>query len=147
MAPRSAADRKADTLRLLDTEKDAWVATGDRAGQGYLVPLSIWWDGERLTMATQARSRTCRNLADGGTLRLGVGGTRDLVMIDGTVDVHAVGDEAVVAQGFAARHQWDPRDDDGEWVFIRVRPTRVQAWREADEIAGRTIMRDGRWVV
>jgi hypothetical protein len=27
-----------------------------------------------------------------------------------------------------------------------LRPERIQAWREADEIAGRTLMRDGAWL-
>jgi hypothetical protein len=31
-------------------------------------------------------------------------------------------------------------------VFVVLRPRRVQVWREVDEIAGRTIMRDGRWI-
>ena len=26
-------------------------------------------------------------------------------------------------------------------------PERIQAWREANELAGRTLMRGGRWVV
>jgi len=30
---------------------------------------------------------------------------------------------------------------------VLLRPDRVQAWREADEIAGRTIMRAGDWLV
>ena len=32
------------------------------------------------------------------------------------------------------------------WVE-ELRPVRVQAWREADEIAGRDLIRDGRWLV
>jgi hypothetical protein len=28
-----------------------------------------------------------------------------------------------------------------------LRPIRILAWREVNEIAGRTLMRDGRWVV
>jgi hypothetical protein len=32
-------------------------------------------------------------------------------------------------------------------VFLVLRPVRIQAWRESDEIAGRTLMRDGAWVV
>lgn len=147
MAPRSAEQRKADTLGLLVTENDAWVATGDRAGRGHLVPLSFWWHDETLTITTDAGSRTAQNLAGGGSVRLGVGGTRDVVMIEGSVTMHAVADDEAIAEGFAARHFWDPRTEEGHWVFIHVRPTRVQAWREADEIAGRTIMRDSRWIV
>jgi hypothetical protein len=32
-------------------------------------------------------------------------------------------------------------------AHLVLRPERVQAWRESDEIAGRTIMRDGAWLV
>lgn len=40
-----------------------------------------------------------------------------------------------------------PRDLSTRRTFLVLRPVRVQAWREADEIAGRTLMRDGRWLV
>ena len=33
------------------------------------------------------------------------------------------------------------------YVFLVLRPERVQAWRESDEIAGRTLMRRGSWLV
>jgi len=147
VAPRSGAERKADALRLLETDDDAWVATADGSGRPHLVPLSIWWDGERITMATAAGNRTFDNLSTGGAVRLAVGGTRDVVMIDGSAELLPVADDAEVADGFASRHGWDPRDEESDWVFVRVRPNRIQAWREADEIVGRTIMRDGRWVV
>ena len=45
-----------------------------------------------------------------------------------------------------AQADWDPRRDTG-YVFLVLRPVRVQAWREANEIAGRTLMRDGSWLV
>ncbi len=32
-------------------------------------------------------------------------------------------------------------------MFLVLRPVRLQAWREANEIKGRTLMRDGAWVV
>ena len=46
----------------------------------------------------------------------------------------------------AAQADWDPRGSAG-YVYLVLRPDRVQAWREADEIAGRTLMRDGAWLV
>ncbi len=39
-APRSRAQRKADTLTLLSTEVDCWVASADEMGNAHLVPLS-----------------------------------------------------------------------------------------------------------
>lgn len=147
MAPRSAEQRKADALRLLDTEADVWVATAD-GGEPALVPLSLCWDGEVVTMTTAAAAPTARNATSSRRARLAVGSTRDVVMIDGEVEVLPVADAPdSVAAAFVERTGWNPADDDGEWVYLRIRPRRIQAWREADEIDGRTIMRDGSWLV
>jgi hypothetical protein len=37
------------------------------------------------------------------------------------------------------------RCDSVDWIFIRVAPSWVQAWHDADEVAGRTVMVDGAW--
>src|SRR4051812_34195207 len=77
---RSAERRKQDTLRRLEHDEDAWVATADADGRApYLVPLSFLWDGAALLIATPAASPTGRNLATTGTTRLGIGPTRDVV--------------------------------------------------------------------
>lgn len=145
--PRARPARMADTLAMLAAPAvDAWVATASAAGRPHLVPLSLAWVGERVVVAVQAASVTARNLGASGLARLGVGPTRDVVMVDAvlerTVDVHA--DEALGA-GYVAQADWDPRRSTG-YVFLVLRPVRVQAWREADEIAGRDLMRDGRWL-
>lgn len=146
--PRDRATRKADTLAMLATPAiDTWVATASAAGAPHLVPVSLAWVGERVVVAVEASSVTARNLAVSGAARLAVGPTRDVVMVDAvlekTVDV-AVDDELGAA--YAAQADWDPRQDTG-YVFMVLRPVRVQAWREANEIAGRTLMRDGSWLV
>jgi hypothetical protein len=33
------------------------------------------------------------------------------------------------------------------YLYLRVARRRVQAWREADGLAGRDLSRDGRWLV
>ena len=33
------------------------------------------------------------------------------------------------------------------YVYVVLAPERIQAWREANEIAGRTLMRHGKWLV
>lgn len=45
-----------------------------------------------------------------------------------------------------AQADWDPRTSAG-YVYFVLRPERIQAWREADETVGRTLMRDGIWLV
>ena len=43
---RTRQQRKADTLRRLEHDIDAWVATADPgSGTPYMVPLSFLWDG------------------------------------------------------------------------------------------------------
>ena len=84
--PRTPSQRKKDTLNRLEHDTDAWVATADRgSGTPYLVPLSFLWDGTTLLIATPSSSPTSRNLHATGKVRLAIGPTRDLVLIEGSV--------------------------------------------------------------
>ncbi|MGI5380192.1 pyridoxamine 5'-phosphate oxidase family protein [Streptomyces sp. CA-251387] len=146
---RSAEQRKKDTLHRLEHDEDAWVATAEvDGGVPYLVPLSFLWDGSTLLLATPANSPTGRNLRTTGRARLGIGPTRDVVMIEGTVDTLAPSQlPEGEADRFAAKTGFDPRQLRTPYLYFRVRPHRVQAWREADELDGRELMRDGAWLV
>ena len=79
--PRSRARRRRDTEYRLGTDIDVWVASASADGAPYLVPLSFDWDGEAMLMATPTDSPTGRNLATTRTVRVGLGGTRDVIMI------------------------------------------------------------------
>lgn len=148
-APRTPHQRKHDALHRLDHDVDAWVATAAADGTGpHLVPLSFVWDGATLLLATPADSRTARNLTTTGVARLGIGPTRDVVLVEGTVtavEPHDLPEED--AEIFAARAGFDPRELATPYRYFRVLPRRIQAWREADELDGRDLMRDGRWLV
>ena len=54
--PQDIAQRKENVLKKLQTvpgeEKDVWVASASASGDAYLIPLSYYWDGARLTVAT-----------------------------------------------------------------------------------------------
>ena len=147
MAPRSRAERRRDTERRLADDVDLWLASASAGGAPYLVPLSFDWDGEALLVATPSNSPTGRNLAATGAARLALGPTRDVSMIDGDVEVVEL--DALPqdqAERFAARSGFDPRDEPTAYRWFRVTPRRIQAWREADELAGRELMRDGVWL-
>ncbi|MEV5438386.1 pyridoxamine 5'-phosphate oxidase family protein [Streptomyces sp. NPDC052682] len=146
---RTARQRRQDTLRRLEQDVDAWVATaGGEPGTPYLVPLSFLWNGSYLLCATPAASPTGRNLASTGRARVGVGPTRDVVMIDGTVETVPPAElPEQDAERFAAKTGFDPRKLDTPYLYFRIRPQRVQAWREENELQGRELMRDGRWLV
>jgi hypothetical protein len=145
--PRSLIWRRRDTERRLAADVDVWVSSASPDGTPHLVPLSFDWDGTALVLATSADSPTGRNLATTGRARLGLGTTRDVTVIDGAVDVLDLPElPAVRADRFAARTGFDPRVAAGRYRWFSVTPRRVQAWREADELPGRELMRAGRWL-
>ena len=146
-APRPIEQRKSDALARLRDDLDLWVASADEHGEAYLVPLSFHWDGETITVATPHDSRTARNMGRAGTCRIAVGTTRDVVMVDGTVEVVEMGANPDLEEAHALGADFDPRGLTPEYVYLRVTPTRIQAWREANEIPGRDLMRDGEWLV
>jgi hypothetical protein len=144
--PRARAQRRRDTEHRLAHDIDVWVASASADGAPYLVPLSFDWDGEALLLATPTDSPTGRNLAAGRTVRLGLGGTRDVTVIEGDVEVLGI-DTLPQERGdrFAAHTGFDPRGS-STYSWFRVTPRRILAWREANELAGRELMRDGRWL-
>ncbi len=146
-APRSRTQRRQDTEQRLRHDIDLWVASASADGAPYLVPLSFDWDGETVLLSTPSGSPTGRNLAATRTVRLGLGPTRDVVLIDGVVEVLEM-DMLPPAQGdsFAFRSGFDPRTLAERYRWFRVTPRRVQAWREVDELADRELMRDGVWL-
>ena len=146
---RTPGERRRDALNRLEHDVDAWVATADGpGGTPYLVPLSFLWDGDTVLIATASASRTSRNLRATGRVRLGIGPTRDLVLIEGTARALAVDElPAGVGDAFAVKTGFDPRELTDPYTYFRVEPRRLQAWREADELAGRDLVRDGRWLV
>lgn len=147
-APRSASQRRQDTLHRLENDVDLWVATADpNTGLPYLVPLSFSWDGTALLISTPASSPTSRNLQATGRVRLGLGPTRDVVLIEAAVQTCAP-DALPPGAGdrFAEKTGFDPRELRTPYLYFRLTPDLIQAWREANELTGRDLMRDGVWL-
>jgi hypothetical protein len=144
---RTPEQRKLDTLRRLETDVDAWVATADPAtGEPYMVPLSFLWDGAMVLIATAAASATARNLRATGRLRLGLGLTRDVIMIEGTAETLAVAELSTeLGDAFAVKTGFDPRELSAPYLYFRVRPQVIQAWREVNELKDRELMSGGHW--
>jgi len=145
--PRPLAQRRKDTEHRLTNDQDIWVASCSTGGAPYLVPLSFQWDGETLLMATPTGSVTSRNLAATGTVRLGLGPTRDVSMIEGDVEVielDALSQER--NDQFVSHTEFDPRSLSTPYRWFLVTPRRIQAWREVGELSERDLMRDGHWL-
>jgi hypothetical protein len=145
---RSVAQRKADTRAALEKQGDLWLATAEPSGKPHLIAVSAWWDGKHIIIATTAGSRSARNLDAAGIARLALGSPADAIMIDAAVAdrVNASEADAVLAAGFNAAVGWDPRDVGDTWVFFRLTPARIQAYRGYDELEGRDVMQLGRWL-
>jgi hypothetical protein len=141
--PRTREQRIVDTRERLDADVDCWVASADEVGNAYLVPLSYYWDGTALVLATPRSSPTATNLLRAGVARLGLGPTRDVVLVDGRV---AEGVDDATADAHTEHTGFDAREETADYVYLRVTPIEIRAWREANELAGRLLMREGKWL-
>jgi hypothetical protein len=54
---------------------------------------------------------------------------------------------AALGERYAAQAGWDARADSANYVYLALGPKRIQVWREGEDLAGRTVMRNGEWVV
>jgi len=146
--PRSLTQRKTDVLAALAANRDIWIATADHTGNPHLIAISSWWHDNQITITTSSASRTARNLVAVGAARLALGSPEDVIVVDaalvGRAPVREA--EAPLGDGFAAAVGWDPRTIDPRWSFYHLRPLRIQAYRGYDELAGREVMRNERWV-
>jgi hypothetical protein len=150
MAVRSPEERKADALsKLVAVGANVWAGSASSTGDVHLVPVSHSWNGTEVVLATGPGSRTVSNVTANPKVRLALGGTRDVVMIDALlVEAVPVSEApASLAEGYAAQAGWDPRTDSANYVYLVLGPERIQVWSEGEDLAGRTVMRNGEWVV
>jgi hypothetical protein len=143
---RSRSQRKLDVLAKLRSDIDVWVTSADEVGGAYLVPLSYYWDDATLTLATPRVSRTAVNLVRAGWARVALGPTRDVVIIEGPVEAIPIGTDTRLEDAHAQATGFDPRTLAEEYIYLRITPHNIQAWREANEIEDRQLMRKGEWL-
>ncbi|HEY8598719.1 MAG TPA: hypothetical protein VIL85_09830 [Thermomicrobiales bacterium] len=145
--PRTIAQRKADTLARLGSAVDCWVPSASAEGEAYLIPLSFVWHEGQIIMATLAASLTVRNVRRAGNCRVALDGTRDVVLVEGPIEIiDSAAIAADIAAAFKAAAGFDPHQSTQNYVYILLTPHRIRAWREENELAGREIMRDGQWL-
>lgn len=144
---RRTAERMRDTLGRLDAERDVWVSTAHPEHGPHQVPLWFLWDGRAVWMCTGAASVTARNVREEPRVRLSLPDTFDVVLLQGDAECfldHEVPGSA--AEAFTGKFGWDPRAEEGSFLYVRVVPRTVRAWRGEPELRGRVIMRDGSWL-
>jgi hypothetical protein len=143
---RTVEQRKADVLGMLERQGHMWLATA-RADVPHVIAVSALWTGDQLVVTTQGASRTAANLQPGAATRL-VAGTQDdaVVILAKVVESKPAAEATDLAERWEAVMGWDPRGVGEGWRLYRLEPVRIQAFRGYDEIDGREVMRDGRWL-
>ncbi|MEU5346156.1 pyridoxamine 5'-phosphate oxidase family protein [Streptomyces sp. NPDC020766] len=144
---RNAAERRRDTLDRLDTERDLWLSTAHPDHGPHQVPLWFLWDGRAIWMSTGETSATARNVRDEPRVRLSLPDTSDVVLLQGRAEAYSASEVPKdAADAFADKFGWDPRTEEAPFLYLRVEPATVRAWRGEPELRGRVIMRDGVWL-
>jgi general stress protein 26 len=144
--PRTLLERRAAAQERLRGNDNLWLATASDGRGPHLIPVSYWWDGTRLTTATFENSRTLKNVRAQPNVRVAIGSTGDVLIVDAIAMIVTVGDvEPSAAEGYARASGNDPRSVPG-FTYIQLTPDRMQVWRGPTEFAGRTVMRHGVWL-
>ncbi|TGN73895.1 pyridoxamine 5'-phosphate oxidase [Streptomyces bauhiniae] len=144
--PRDPAQRIRDTLTRLDTERDLWLSTSHPTHGPHQVPLWFAWDSAALWMCTNATSPTARNIREEPRVRLSLPDTVDVVLLQGVANLYPATEAPPKAAVFTTKFGWDPSTEETPYVYLRVEPKTVRAWRGVPELRGRVVMRGGVWV-
>src|SRR3954452_3795665 len=102
MTPRARKQRREDALEALRQGPDVWVASASERGEVHLIPLSYYWDGHRLTVATPLDSVTARNVIRAGRMRASLPSTVDVVILEGPIDVIPIDADETLADAHAS---------------------------------------------
>ncbi|MEU9444103.1 pyridoxamine 5'-phosphate oxidase family protein [Streptomyces sp. NPDC048304] len=144
---RSAAERRRDTLERLGSDRDIWVSTAHPDHGPHQVPLWFLWDGQAAWMCTGADSATARNVRKEPRVRLALPDTFDAVLLQGEAECYPAREVPKdAADAFAGKFGWDPRTEETPFVYLRVVPRTVRAWRGEPELRGRLVIREGAWL-
>ena len=145
---RSASQRKSDVIAALEQNADLWLATAGTSDRPQMIPVSAWWDGSSIVIATTGGSLSARNLEANRSGRLALGSPADAILVDVTLSdsVPVEQADAEMSAGFAGAVGWNPAEVGPGWVFFRLKPLRIQAYRGYDEVEGRDVMRGSRWL-
>jgi hypothetical protein len=142
---RSVEQRKKDVLEALEKQGHYWLSTAEIGGRPHVIGVSGLWDGSQIVVTTLGSSLTARNMSMNPRVVLAGGDPSDAIVIQaGVIDSAAVEDSSEMTADWKKAMGWTP--DDG-WMYFRLRPTRIQAFRGYDEIEGRDVMIRSRWLV
>jgi hypothetical protein len=145
---RTVAERKAHVIRAFEAHDHMWLATADLQGRPQLIAAATLWHGGAVVVTTRVESKTARNLAESGLAKLAHGTADDVVLVDAVLETSVAAgsaDEELV-QAWVEANGWNPAEEGDDWAFYRLRPRRIQAYQGYEELEGRDVMRDSRWL-
>ena len=145
--PRTTAQRRTDTLAVLEQHGTAWLATA-ATREPRLIAVTATWTGADLVIATRTGSPTARNLVGSRRAMLAFGTGDDAILVTAELieAIPATAEPGPIGQAFIERAGWSPADEGPDWAWYRLRPIRIEAYRGYAELPGRTILRDGAWL-
>lgn len=142
---RDVATRKKDVLAYLGKQGHYWLTSAEIGGRPHVIAVSGLWREDEMVVTTLGTSKTAKNVAMNPLVVLAGGDPSDAIVIQAQViEAVPVEESPRLAQEWNTAMGWEPP---GDWVFYRLRPTRIQAFRGYDEIGGRDVMVRSRWVV
>ena len=69
------------------------------------------------------------------------------MIVEGPVEATAVGDaDRRLGDAHVRATGFDPRTLADPYVYLRITPQEIQAWREVNELPERQLMRRGQWI-
>jgi Pyridoxamine 5'-phosphate oxidase len=143
---RDTATRKKDVLARLEMQGHYWLATAQVGGGPHVIAVSGLWEGSEMVVTTMSTSKTARNMAMNPLVVLAGGDPSDAIVIRAQViESRPAADSPRLLEEWKTAMGWDPTEL-GDWMFYRLRPTRIQAFRGYGEVKGRDVMIRGRWV-
>lgn len=145
--PRTRDERIRDVRTRLANDVDLWIATASADARPHLVPLSFLWSDDRILISTTVGAPTTQNLLRSYAAHITLGHTRDVVWVESELDLfcEASAIDAEIGDAFAGKAGFDPRPLP-RFAFLWLRPVRIRAWREVDELDGRDVMAQGAWL-
>lgn len=106
--------------------QDVWLATVKATPAAHLVPIWAVLVSDRLYMATEPDSQKVRNLRAHPRAALSLPDTRDVLIVEGTTRLLAVGDEPpAVRDRFREKYGWRYPST---VILIELTPDKILSW-------------------
>jgi Pyridoxamine 5'-phosphate oxidase len=141
---RTPDERRAVVAEHFARDRDCWVISSHPEHGPYTVPLSFLADGETLLLFTHEKRPSVRNVEVEPRVILAFGGYSQALTARGecaVVPLDAVSEETLAR--YVAKAGWNPAEEGGGFVALRVTLTAVLCSRSEREEQDRQLWRRG----